>query len=246
MSNDSDLQRARRDLSFAFERNTSLAAPFVDVFPVTGAAVSVLSTRIGQNTVASTDATASRLDELQFDLGEGPCWEALAGRTAILEPDVKKGTSPRYPEFTHAMQSDPIGGSVSAMFAFPLVVGTLGIGAVDMWVEKSQSLTPEQVSAATALADIAARQVLRKVLADVPELVSSADSILSRREIHQATGMILVQLNVTAEDAALLLRAHAFATNRTLGEVANDVVERRLDFTTDPPASIINKGEVDE
>jgi hypothetical protein len=54
----------------------------------------------------------------------------------------------------------------------------------------------------------------------------------SRREVHQATGMILVQLGISADEASLLLRAHAFSSGRSVKEVANDVVERRLDFST--------------
>jgi hypothetical protein len=73
MSDPSGIQGARRELVFAHERGTSLASPFVSVLPIAGAAVSVLSARIGQSTVSATDDTARRLDELQFDLGEGPC-----------------------------------------------------------------------------------------------------------------------------------------------------------------------------
>jgi hypothetical protein len=231
MKSDSTLSRAKNDLAYAHERRTSLAAPFVSVLPIRGASVSVLSSQIGQNTIASTDATASRLDELQFDLGEGPCWDAIARHEAIQEPDVQSVDSLRYPQFTQALRSDALGSSVRAMFAFPLVVGSLDIGAVDLWAPTEGQLDEQQVSDAASLADIAARQVLRRVLGSVPELTGADDSIRSRREIHQATGMVLVQLDVSAEDAALLLRAHAFATNRTLGSIANDVVEHRLDFT---------------
>jgi hypothetical protein len=231
MNDESSLTRAKRDLAYAHERKTSLAAPFVTVLPVSGASVSVLSAQIGQNTIATTDTVASRLDELQFDLGEGPCWEALASRRAVLEPDVQSIDSTRYPQFTLALRSDSVGSSVRAMFAFPLVVGSLDIGAVDLWVENEGSLDEQQVLDASELADIAARQVLRRVIGTLPELTNADDSILSRRQIHQATGMVLVQLDITADDAALLLRAHAFATNRTLRSIANDVVEHRLDFT---------------
>ena len=55
----------------------------------------------------------------------------------------------------------------------------------------------------------------------------------SRAEIHQATGMVLVQLGVSAADAFARLRAHAFAEQRLLGDVARDVVARRLVFTND-------------
>jgi len=54
-----------------------------------------------------------------------------------------------------------------------------------------------------------------------------------RAEVHQATGMILAQLGIPAQDAFVCLRAYAFAHRRPLGEVARDVVARRLVFTED-------------
>jgi hypothetical protein len=43
--------------------------------------------------------------------------------------------------------------------------------------------------------------------------------------------MVLAQLDIPAQDALVRLRAHAFAQGRPLGEVARDVVARRLVFT---------------
>jgi AmiR/NasT family two-component response regulator len=45
--------------------------------------------------------------------------------------------------------------------------------------------------------------------------------------------MLKVQLGVTIEEAFLMLRAHAFAAGRPVAEVARDVVERSLRFSTE-------------
>jgi len=50
---------------------------------------------------------------------------------------------------------------------------------------------------------------------------------------HQATGMVHAQMNISASDAALLLRAHAFSTGTSVREVASDIVARRIDFLKD-------------
>lgn len=47
-------------------------------------------------------------------------------------------------------------------------------------------------------------------------------------EVHHATGMISAQLGVSFDDAFVRLRAHSFAENRQLRDVANDVVASRL------------------
>ncbi|MFD0630267.1 ANTAR domain-containing protein [Catenulispora yoronensis] len=51
-----------------------------------------------------------------------------------------------------------------------------------------------------------------------------------RAEVHQATGMISVQLGVSLAEALVRLRAHAWAADRLLADVAADVVARRLRF----------------
>jgi AmiR/NasT family two-component response regulator len=57
----------------------------------------------------------------------------------------------------------------------------------------------------------------------------------ARAEVHQATGMISVQLGVSLEEAFVRLRAHAFASGGALGDVAGEVVGRRLRFGPGAP-----------
>ena len=52
-----------------------------------------------------------------------------------------------------------------------------------------------------------------------------------RAEIHQATGIVLAQLGVSAPQALARLRGYAFVEQRLLIDVARDVVARRLQFT---------------
>ena len=52
--------------------------------------------------------------------------------------------------------------------------------------------------------------------------------------VYQATGMISVQLGVSLAEALARLRAHAFAASAAVGDVAGEVVSRRLRF--DPGA----------
>jgi hypothetical protein len=67
--------------------------------------------------------------------------------------------------------------------------------------------------------------------ARLPEHAGSQPAV-----VHQATGMIIVQLGVTAAVALARLRAHAYAHDRRLREVASDVVARRLRFESETGA----------
>lgn len=237
MTENAALNQARADLLYSHERRTSLCSPFLSVIPVTGVAVSLLAGGAVQATMCSSNSTAARLDEIQFDLGEGPCWTALSTRRPVLAPDLSD-TREEWPLFTDAVLTDPEGTNVRSVFAFPLYVGSLDIGAVDLYSTSVGQLDVAHVTDATELAGLAAWQVLRRILAESGsgEDLDVKPTGGNRREVHQATGMVLAQLGVSAEDALLLIRAHAFSTGRSVAEIANDVVERRLDFSPDSTA----------
>ena len=223
---------AKIAISRSHENRTNLSEPFLTVLPVTGAAVSVL-VGSGQSTVSTTDAVATRLDEIQFDLGEGPCWDAMSTRAPVLSPDFAGEHSGPWPLFREGVRRDPIGTDVRALFAFPLYVGSLNIGAIDLYADEPRHLEEIEVERVSKLAALVSWQVLRRVIGEDP---SQEDlSPLSRREVHQATGMVLAQLDISAEEAIVLLRAHAFSTGRAVRDVARDVVERKLDFSADYP-----------
>ncbi|WEO79128.1 GAF and ANTAR domain-containing protein [Cryobacterium sp. SO2] len=229
---------AVEELSMAFERRTSLCRPFLRVLPVTGAAISTLGPPFGTETVCASDADAARIDELQFDLGEGPCWDAMTTRRPVLTADLRTA-SPRWPLFREALGTSQVG----SLFAFPLSLGSLNIGAVDLYSRTVGTLTDAQVEDATTLSGICARQVIRRTLADLPShgvVDGEAGDGFSRREVHQATGMVLAQLGVTAADALLIINGFAFARGRSVREVAADIVARRIDFAgewSDPSES---------
>ncbi|MBF4609585.1 GAF and ANTAR domain-containing protein [Curtobacterium sp. VKM Ac-1393] len=208
-----------------------LCAPFLSVLPVMGVAISTVGNPFGSETVCASDATAARLDEIQLDLGEGPCWEAVRTRTPVLEPDVQAATSARWPVALQAMQETGLG----AVFAFPMRLGTLDIGVVDLYTHARGSLGGRAVQEAIALTEAAARSALRRALLRV-EVGADGDShaaagAYSRREVHQASGMLAAQTGTDADDALLILRGHAFVAGRSVRSLAADVVARVIDFT---------------
>ena len=212
-------------LSDSGARISELARPFLRFLPVSGASISTFGSFLGAETISATDARAGRVDELQFDLGEGPCWDALVNRRPVLEPDLASRSGTSWPAFLAAIREEQVG----AIFAFPLLFGPLEIGAVDLYSTAPVSLTAEQQGQTQALSAIVSRIVLRHAIRgdDVP----GESTTFSRRLVHQATGMVLVQLGTTAEDAHLIIQARAFAENRPMREIAQDVIERRIRFT---------------
>jgi hypothetical protein len=208
-----------------------LAEPIARSFPVSGASISTLGEILTSETVSASDPLAARLDELQLDLGEGPCWDALRTVSPVLEPDIRHRPRGSWPFFLPAVAQEEIG----AVFAFPLVIGHLRLGAVDLYSVDPTTLTPQQARQASAMAAVVSRLVLRRALdaASDDEPVSAPIDRYSRRAIHQATGMVIAQLGVSVDDAEMLVRGHAYAESRTMAEVADDILNGRLRFSVD-------------
>ena len=200
---------------------------FVSVFPIGGAAVSTIGQVLGSETLAATDPIAARLDELQFDLGEGPCWDAMRSAYPVLVPAIRATGPARWPAFTESVVKD----GVSSVFAFPLSIGPLRFGAVDLYSTDPVILSDAQAHQAGAMAEVVSRHVLRRALNSIGVEESDAVSAFSRRLVHQASGIVLAQIDVSADDARLVIQGQAFASSRPMMDVAQDILDGRLRFT---------------
>ncbi len=201
---------------------TRLSTECLAALPVTGVGVALM-TADGPSgvVVAATDDRARQLEELQFALGEGPCVEASASGRPVLQPDLRIAGPARWPQFGAAV----LAAGVRAIFAFPLRVGAIRVGVLDCYRDEPGRLASVDLAEALAYARATTEAVL--YLQSHDGLIAPIDG---RAEVHQATGMIAIQLSIGLTDALLRLRAHAYASDRTVASVAADVVGRRLSF----------------
>jgi len=208
------------------EARAALWTPFLRRLPVTGASIAVSAPPI-QSTIAASDPIAARVDELQFELGEGPHWEALRTGRPVLVPHLGEQEQ-SWPVFAAAARELRVG----ALFAIPMTLGAITVGVVDLYRSTEGALDDVEVASARTLAAAMSSAALRLAAqsATVHDLADGDMSPETRRVVHQATGMVLVQLGVSATEAFARLRAHAFAQGWSLDFVAQEVVARRLSF----------------
>lgn len=202
----------------------------VDVLGVTGVSVSVTSVEGVQTTVHATDGHAVLVEELQFTLGEGPCVDAFTSGVPVLISDIRDPVDLVVARWsTFLAQADAIG--VRALFAFPLRIGAIRIGAMDLYADRPGPLDKPVLAACWVAADAVTGHLLER---ELPASEAGGEDRLwapmSGLQVHQATGMVQVQLDVSTREALLRLRAHAFAEGRRLRDVSADVVARRLRF----------------
>ena len=212
---------------------------------VTGAGLALVDRTGVSGVLAATPGVGRTLEDLQFSLGEGPCTEASGSGRPVLCPDVGADGGGRWPAFAVAAQE----AGVSAAFAFPLQVGAIAIGVLDLYRTDTGPLWGAQLTEAVAFADAAVAVVLHLqdrtgTAADVHGVRGAglADLVDRRAVVHQATGMVSVQLRTDLAGALRRLRAHAWAQDRALNGVAADVVARRLRFDDSESGTVEGPG----
>ncbi|WP_052710613.1 GAF domain-containing protein [Pseudofrankia sp. DC12] len=130
----SDPGRPRRELLSPLAGQSGDATPLdrlcvgvVSALPVDGAAIAVTSDGAARVAGAS-DPAAACLDDLQFTLGEGPGWDAVRHRRPVLVADLAGQPERRWPMFAPAV----LAAGFRAVFAFPLQIGAVRLGALDL------------------------------------------------------------------------------------------------------------------
>ena len=204
------------------------------VLPVDGAALAVMTGSGSREMVYATDSVAQALDELQFTLGEGPCIDAFRERRPVLEAAMaEEPAQDRWPGF--AREAVELG--ARATFAFPLQAAGVAFGVLELYRGSEGSLTDAELH--TALLIVTAADHL--VLDELSRSTRSGTGLLgaarsgSHPEVHQATGMVAVQLGVPMQEALSRLRAAAYSGDQTIDEVSRDVVSRARRFSQDRP-----------
>jgi hypothetical protein len=197
----------------------------------------------GVQTVAAADLARAG-EELQVTLGEGPTLEVLAGADPVCIDDLTDAEATiRWPMFAPAA----VEAGIRSLAVFPMRVGAARFGAFGVYLREVGGPDPVARLETTTMATLALDLLLRYLgtqqdgataAATPPPLIPDPDSagfLDDRPEIHQATGMVSVQLGIDLPTALLRLRTRAFAEDRRLSQLAADVVARVVRFDEENP-----------
>lgn len=190
--------------------------------PGDGSALQVMANARSGTVLASSDAASARVAETAFDVGEGPCLAAFASSRPVLVPDLSVDGMAAWPGFSSMVGER----GVAACFSFPLQIGAVRLGVLDLYRNRRGGLTRDAEAVALMLADVARDHLLEP--SDTWP-VATLDGDLSRAldhhaEIHQAQGMVTVDLDVDLGQAIALMRSHAFRRGLPLIELARAIL----------------------
>ena len=176
--------------------------------------------------MCTTNEVSALIEDLQYELGEGPCVDAFHQDRVVAEPDLAAPATPRWLGFT----ASAVDAGVRAVFGFPLRVGTVRLGALNLYRDRRGALSDDQHADALVMAEVAARWVLEVQAHASPGVL--ADELEVGADFHfvvqNAAGMVSGQLGVSVAEALIRLRAYAFGHDRPLGDVAREVVAHTL------------------
>ncbi|MDE3082944.1 MAG: GAF domain-containing protein [Acidobacteriota bacterium] len=205
-----------------------LCSVAADVTEQSGAFIALATSDPAMTSYCASGPIGPALMDLEMTLGAGPCFEAHRSETAVEEGDLRASTRANWQSYA------PSAGALGAraVFGFPVRMGTVRLGALGLYRDRTGPLSDEQLTDAFLMASVIGRAVLTLQAGAAPGDLSSAllDEAMFNFSVHQAAGMIAAQGQMSIKDAIVALRLHAFAENMSLSDVAASVVARRLRY----------------
>lgn len=191
---------------------------------VDGAGLTLLTSE-HRGPVCVHGALASLGEDLQLSLGEGPCVDAFEAGELIEVTDLASREG-RWTMFSEEM-ADAGAGSLASL---PLRIGGARFGALTLYRSAYGELSSDQVADSYVIAQLAAHLIVaQQARIEGDQVISDLETGFARMEpVHQATGMIMAQLSVGAEDALARLRGAAYAAQRSAMEMAMDIVAGKV------------------
>jgi transcriptional regulator with GAF, ATPase, and Fis domain len=173
-------------------------------------------------TAVHTDQRTLRVDEEQYDAGEGPCLQASRHRTTVLV-DCDDAMA-RWPRFAAAAREE----GIYSFLAAPLFTSEQTLGSFNLYGRSRRafdSLDAEILDLLTAAVSRAIGDFARfKSARDAAEAIQRA--LQTRAPIEQAKGVLMAIHGVDADQAFDMLRQQSQNTNVPVRVIAADFLQK--------------------
>jgi hypothetical protein len=169
--------------------------------------------------VAATDERIRRADALQYELGSGPCVDAIVDETAYRPRDLR--TDDRWPVYGKLV-AEQLG--LRSMLSYRMLLQTPEVVAgLNLYAEQPDSFTDRDALVGLLLATHGAQAASAALNRRRAEELEQA--LRSNRRIGMAMGILMARHQVTDHQAFDLLRIASQNSNRKLADIARDVVD---------------------
>ncbi|NGO79838.1 GAF and ANTAR domain-containing protein [Streptomyces sp. YC504] len=203
-----------------------MCAAMCEALPVDGATFSLLTHFPQRQLLCASDDVGIRLEELQFESGQGPCIMASATAHVVLWEDVREHRA-LWPLFGPLLREHLP--QVGAVYAFPLLTGGQCVGAVDLFRYEPKPMDDftvrEALAGAAEIAKVLQVHAMNRLFTDDLPPWEPAEVIEAHwGTTHLATGVLAEQWGVGPEAALDRMRARAIAEGIPLPDLAAHVL----------------------
>jgi GAF domain-containing protein len=174
------------------------------------------------STAVSSDLV-NELDDMQRQLGDGPCLTAIRGGDVVKAPDMTD--EQRWPEFAKAA----LDRGVQSMTCFPLVVRDSSLGALNFFSASKDAFQNERFEIGGMFAAQAAVSIHNSqlYLNSVKLAEQLKEALESRAVIDQAKGILMEREGLDPDAAFGMLRSASQNLNLKLRDIAHQIVDQR-------------------
>jgi GAF domain-containing protein len=171
----------------------------------------VLVTRV------SSDDVVQRANELQHELGEGPCLDVMRDQNTLVSTSLEQDRRwPRWAPRVHAELG------VDSMMSLLVYTDRLSFGALSLYARDGQRFDADDVAIGQALAAQVAVSLAAERTIDQLGL-----GMHNRIVIGQAQGILMERLDITADQAFDYIRRTSMNANRKVVDVATEIAATR-------------------
>ncbi len=179
-----------------------------------------LMLRVGDRfeTAAASSDIARAIDEIEREIGEGPCVDAIVDEAAQIDSDLTDG-SPWPRLAARILAETPVRGTAG----FRLVVHNRKVGALNLFAERSGALSADAVGQAAVLAAFASVALMAVDRNQAAETLRAG--LESNREVGKAIGLLMAFHKISDEEAFAMLRTASQDMNLKMSAVAREVID---------------------
>jgi GAF domain-containing protein len=203
-----------------------LTQEMTEVLDLTGAGVTLVHDGKQRFVTAAIDAIAS-LERVQENHQSGPCIDAVGSAQAVTVSDLDSGeVSHRWPDYTEAAKM----AGIRAVAGVPMLAEESAVGAVNLYSNQCRTWSREDLRVASVFANIATGYLVHASAVQQHQRTAEQlqQALTTRLIIEQAKGVLAAQLEISVDEAFLLLRKHSRDHNTRIHDVARAVVNGDL------------------
>ena len=179
------------------------------------ASISVVANRRTVQSWAPSSDLPRRVDEVQTEVGEGPCLDAVFKHHVVSVPDL--GAEQRWPRF--AERASQLG--AGSMLSFQLFIDGGDLGALNLYSRTPHAFTSESEEVGVPFAAHAA-----VALAAVQQREQMDQALSTRDLIGQAMGICMERFKIGSDQAFAVLKRISQDRNVKLRDLAEQLIYR--------------------